>query len=253
MRNQLLLYNVLLLLIASAWLHLVQWDFPIFQIYRIFGGSSTEILPWMYEFNKFIGAFFTIAAVALIVRFRFIKDLLLLSSVFLLTIALAEFAKKFPNFNEVMEHAIRFTTPFVLYLILIKSTKHLAIIIKLAIAATFVGHGIYAVGILPVPQGFIDMSMAVFGFSEEGARTYLLVAGILDFIVSIGIFIPALVRPSLMYCVFWGVATAAARVLSKGALPLDEVIFRWVPEMLVRLPNGLLPLWLLMTFYPAKK
>jgi hypothetical protein len=253
MRNQLLVYNVLLILIAIAWLHLIQWDYPIFQFYKVFGGRSMEILPWMLEFNKFFGAFFTICAVALIIRLKWIKDLLLLSGIVLFCIALAEFIKKYPYFNEIMEHGIRYTTPMVLYLILVRKVAHLSLLMRVAIAATFIGHGIYAVGLLPVPQNFIDMSVAVFGFSEEGARIFLLIAGILDFIVGIGLFIPVLIRPSLLYCIFWGLATAVARVISKTDLPIEEIIFRWVPEMLLRLPNGLMPLWLLLTFYPRPK
>ena len=60
----------------------------------------------------------------------------------------------------------------------------------LLIAAVFIAHGLYAVGYYPIPGYFLGMVIDILGLTEQGARNFLLIAGILDFIGAFLIFLP---------------------------------------------------------------
>lgn len=118
---------------------------------------------------------------------------------------------------------------------------------KLAIAGTFIGHGIYAAGIFPQPGSFVQMSISSFGMGDELASSFVKLMGYLDFIAVIMIFIPRTERWGLWYCVVWGLLTAFAR-LHANFYP--EIFWGWLDqwwfETAIRLCHGLLPLTLLM-------
>jgi phosphate starvation-inducible membrane PsiE len=74
----------------------------------------------------------------------------------------------------------------------------------------------------------------------------------LDLLAGIGIFFRKTVHISLLYCVVWGFLTAMARIVGYTHLGFEEVFIRWLPEMILRLPNSFIPLWVLLTFYNKK-
>jgi hypothetical protein len=149
--------------------------------------------------------------------------------------------------GQFIEYSIQFTSPFLL-LGFIKYKwiqQNLFFILKLLIAFTFVGHGLYAIGYYPVPGYFVDMVIRIFKCSESFARTFLTIAGFLDMILAIGLFLPnkSIVKYCLVWAMIWGFLTAIARVFGNFYL---DFIFRSLHqtayEMCYRLPHGLLPI-----------
>jgi hypothetical protein len=88
-----------------------------------------------------------------------------------------------------------------------------------------------------------------FGVNQSTAKEILYIAGILDVIVSIGLFIPNrwILLPSVIYAFFWGLATTVARLLTNYYPALWEASLKqWIPEMLFRFPHWILPLIILL-------
>ncbi len=149
------------------------------------------------------------------------------------------------NIALFIEHTIQWTLPLFLAAIISQQTlsKGLLLGIKWAIALTFMGHGLFASGIFSVPAHFVFMTQNIIGLSADAARSFLLLAGILDFIVAIGLFINKIDRIVVVYAIIWGSLTALARVVAyyDPALPAES-LDRWLYETVYRLGHGGLPL-----------
>lgn len=115
---------------------------------------------------------------------------------------------------------------------------------KMAIALTFIGHGLYAMGYFPVPGNFVYMTHTILGTSDAASKDFLYVAGVLDLIVAVALFVPRADRYALLYCAFWGFLTALARpvvyILPNHLfwLTVHQTLF----EFVVRIPHFMLPL-----------
>lgn len=110
------------------------------------------------------------------------------------------------------------------------------LIARIAISFTFIGHGIYAIGVNPK---WIKL-ITTFGFSVEKAILIMPYIGVLDLIVALLI----LVKPSkalLFWMIFWAFITALSRVISG-----DSIL-----ELIERSSNWGLPLvYLLYKYFP---
>ncbi|MEZ4938503.1 MAG: hypothetical protein R2799_13015 [Crocinitomicaceae bacterium] len=127
--------------------------------------------------------------------------------------------------------------------------KSLVLILKLLSALTFIGHGIFAIGLHFVPGGFIQMTQNILGFNTDGAETFLLIAGILDFIVAFVLFIKPLQLIAMVYMIFWGVLTSLARFVGYYYhAPIEEVYSVYLFESIWRAPHFMAPL-LLVSLY----
>ena len=157
------------------------------------------------------------------------------------------------------EHSSQFCLPLVLYLVVFgKGWRFPAIMTAgIAMALTFAGHGLFAIGLPsgipwldhPRPGNFTEMTMLSLGLeSEVVAGRILLVAGILDLVAAIMLFLPGRLRmAALGYMVSWGLLTTLARPWSHFDLAFAaEVMTRWLPEALYRVPHFGLPLCLLL-------
>jgi hypothetical protein len=153
--------------------------------------------------------------------------------------------------GQFIEYSLQFTLPFLLLSFIRYDVvkDNLLLILKLLIAFTFVGHGLYAIGYYPVPGYFVDMVIRIFNCSESVARTFLTVAGILDMVIAIGLFLPnkKIISYCLIWAVIWGFSTAIARVIGNYyphfiMRSLHQTVF----EMVYRLPHGLIPFLALM-------
>ena len=174
-----------------------------------------------------------------------LPKLLKIASGILAAVFVLKFMEKSFAIGMLIEHGAQFMAPLAYswWLSQGRITKQHELAIKIAIACTFLGHALFAVGFHPVPGGFIDMIINVLGFSQEGAKELLLVAGSLDIACAIFIFIPVLDRYALCFMIAWGLITASARVLAH--VDLDQFFYtahQWGLEMIYRLPHGLLPL-----------
>jgi len=198
---------------------------------------------------KINGAFYAICAIVSLSIHenskKFFKVILGTGGVFLFFLALLLTKSKFYHVSMFFEHSIQFGAPFVLlYLLKVKQdfTK-LVMPLKVIIALTFVSHGVYAIGtVYPLPGNFVTMTLNILPVTENLAKSLLYVAGLLDFVAAILIFVPKVSRVALLYAAFWGIVTAFARVLSGltyevSLLTLHQYLFATV----YRIPHGLIP------------
>jgi hypothetical protein len=119
--------------------------------------------------------------------------------------------------------------------------------LQISIGITFFSHGLYAYGYYPQPVAWVDWCIIVFIMSENVARKFLIIIGILDFAKLFAVFIPLrrLQFVALWYCVLWGFITALARIVANYSYDLpSESLFIYTPETLFRLVHGGIPLLL---------
>lgn len=147
-----------------------------------------------------------------------------------------------------IEHAAQVASPALLLLFFSASfnEKRFRSILKWAVALTFIGHGLFAIGFHPVPGNFIDMIIIHLTISETSARMLLSVVGFLDIVAALAILFGNKTKAILYYCIIWGFFTTVAR-LSTGFLigGLDDFSLEWLWKFAIRWSHFLLPLLLL--------
>ncbi|MEM9527751.1 MAG: hypothetical protein AAGA31_14145 [Bacteroidota bacterium] len=127
--------------------------------------------------------------------------------------------------------------------------------VRLLTAATFVGHGLYAVGYHPVPANFVMMTQSGLGVGEENARQLLWMVGWLDFLAALLLVLPWRKSQLLALCwiIPWAILTSLARLWSYGGLvPFDTLLTQWAPEVIRRLPHILVPVALFLQLFWAR-
>ncbi len=189
---------------------------------------------------------------------RWSATLLLLGSASLLFLASLYAKEKFFSLGQFLEYSLQFSSPIFLYLYHSQklSWSNLLPWMKLAIAATFICHGLYAVNYYPRPGYFVQMTMDITGLAEGGAIQFLLIAGIMDFLLAIALFLPfsKLLRIALLYATFWGLATSIARLWAHFYWEFaGESLHQWGFEVIYRLPHALIPLCLWWILRPKLK
>lgn len=261
----LLKLSVFFIFIGRAWQHLF-WDAPYRTFFwdesllkpiienwfgaswRIYATSSTtDFLVQSLIIGK--GFLYVMAAISSLLITKSNKKILKIPifiggvSLVILTILLTK--EKFYHFAQFFEHSIQFGLPFVLLYSLREgyNKRKLIVILKILIAVTFFSHGLYAFGVYPVPGKFVDMVINIFGCSESFALSFLYVAGILDFVIAVLIFIPKLSKYVLIYAVVWGLLTALARVAANfyWDFPIQS-LHQNLYQVIYRLPHGITPL-----------
>ena len=118
-------------------------------------------------------------------------------------------------------------------------------LLRIAIAATFLGHGLEA--LYGKPE-FVDLLLAAgrklggVAIPEAGAREALRAIGTLDLLVAAALLVPLRLRAVAAWAAFWGLLTAAARIVHLG----------WAntPEALVRVVHAGVPLALFLAWRP---
>ena len=265
--------STFLIFLGRAYQHMV-WDAP----YRTFLWdesilkSTVETIfntPWndyvtslsaatTISFSiKAIGVFYLLCAIITLRIQPNMKKLgkffLLGGSIGLFILALLYCKEKFLHVGQFFEYTIQFMSPVLLYMVVFTTVefKKIRRIALIAIALTFSCHGLYAVGYYPRPGSFIDMTLNTLPISEPSAHMLLKVAGILDFIVAIAIFIPRLSYAALVYAFVWGGLTAMARLVGHFHVAfLWNSFNQWTWEMIIRLPHGLIPLFVMIADRP---
>ncbi|WP_299676435.1 hypothetical protein [uncultured Tenacibaculum sp.] len=261
----LLKLSIFFIFFGRAWQHLF-WDAP----YRTFFWDESLLKPVIENWfgvswttyatssttDFFVqsliigkGVLYTIAAISSLLITKSNKKLLKIPifigglSLVILTVLLTK--EKFYHFAQFFEHSIQFGLPFVLLYSLKEkySEERLYFILKILIAVTFFSHGLYAFGAYPVPGKFVDMVINIFGCSESFALSFLYIAGILDFVLAILIFIPKLNKYALIYAVVWGLLTALARIVANfyWDFPIQS-LHQNMYQVIYRLPHGITPL-----------
>jgi hypothetical protein len=153
------------------------------------------------------------------------------------------------HYNVLIEYSIKITVSLLfLYYALdwkINKARHIRVI-KWVIALTFIGHGVYALGIFPIPDNFLMMTSNILKTGRDGSIAFLAIFGALDIVASILLFVRRTEKYALGYMTVWGLLTALARLTAYyGSASTDMYLAMWLPEFLVRAGHYLLPLYLL--------
>lgn len=252
--------------IGRAWQHLF-WDIPLRELLwheawmsglvsRWLGMtweayiSSMAIDNFMVGFSIGMGLFYAGCAVASILvneKRQWLGRMLLAGSLGLLLLSGLYWLEKFQSIGQFIEYALQVATPVFLYWVLFKNEnqKYLLFAMKIAVALTFIGHGLYALGFYPVPVLFMQMTINFFQIGDIAAKTFLQIVGILDLVAAILLFVPSriLQNIALWYCIIWGTVTAFARIVCHFDTQIPvESCHQWLHEVVYRLPHGGVPL-----------
>ncbi|MEX0981083.1 MAG: hypothetical protein WD577_06195 [Bacteroidales bacterium] len=263
----------LLLFTGRAWQHLF-WDAPLRTllwdqqwmegiILFLRGGTWQEYVTSAQADHAIqmislgFGIFYSLMAVFTLFvseKQKGVTWLYIIASLALTFLAFLYCKEKFFQLGQFFEYTIQFLLPVVfIYVVNGKIQRsRIELFLKIAIALTFSSHGLYAIGVYPRPGAFIDMVINILHTSEAGAIRFLNIAGVLDFLVSIAIFIPRISRAALIYAVIWGGLTALARVWANfyWSFPLES-LHQHLYETIYRLPHMLVPLAVLYLSFPG--
>lgn len=173
------------------------------------------------------------------------KTIISFGAFLLFILAILYTKEKFYHIAQFLEFAAQISAPIFLLIILYskKELPQLTFWLKVIIALTFISHGLYAVNYYPRPGYFVQMVISILGVEESSAIMFLNGAGILDFIIGIGIFIPGKIElMALIYAVLWGFSTSIARIWAHFHLDFwQESLHQWTFEAIYRFPHFLLP------------
>ncbi len=206
------------------------------------------------------GALYLVAAICAAfidkLNSRYLKYPIIVAGILLGVLSFLTLKERFFQYGQFFEHSIQIGVPFLLLHVIQKDefTNRIKFIFKILVSLTFISHGLYAFGYYPIPGHFIDMTINALGISENTAVAILKTAGILDFAISILIFIPKTYRYALWYAFAWGTLTAFARIVA--GLNADFILaslHQTVYLTIYRLPHGLIPLLLLILATSVKK
>ncbi|MDQ3192934.1 MAG: hypothetical protein M3Q58_15205 [Bacteroidota bacterium] len=202
-----------------------------------------------------IGCFYVLCAISSLiiskkntVVYKICKVILIIGALGLVLLAFLHYLGRFLEVGQFFEYAAQFGSPIFLLLAISGALKNsFKLLLKGAIALTFICHGLYALGYYSTPGEWVDMIILSLNVSEQSAFSILYVAGILDIVFSVLLFIPGFTKPAAIYLVFWGVLTTISRIYAN--LYLDSILLileRYLHEVLYRLPHFLLPLLLII-------
>ncbi|MDF1851494.1 MAG: hypothetical protein P1U85_11715 [Verrucomicrobiales bacterium] len=247
-------------LAARGWLTM-RWDSPLRSVawnedWWAAPLESIAGIPWekvALHSDEFLSRLFDVIGLFLIgvaillwvLRGNPIAVLLSIATLVLLLDGLGRWVASGYQFGMAIEHALQIVTPvaWILRSRLEKWPRVWGLLFFIAAAMTFLGHGLYAAGVHPVPLSYQTMTMKLLFMSQETALIFLTVAGWLDILVAGTLFVPRLREISLLYMVAWGGLTALARIASH--IGLEQPLFGldpWLAETFVRTPHWLLPL-----------
>ena len=180
---------------------------------------------------------------------RWFKYPLYLGGISLIILSILITKNKFYHTAQFFEHSLQFGVPFLFTFIHSKFLveNRLVLYLKILTALTFASHGLYALGFYPVPGNFIDMLINITGISEQTSITVLYIAGVLDLIIAVLLFVPKISIYAAGYAFVWGLLTALARVVANFSMdfPLQS-LHHSLYETLYRLCHALIPLYLFL-------
>ncbi|MEX1383754.1 hypothetical protein [Lutibacter sp.] len=264
---KLLKISVVLVFLGRAW-QFIFWDAP----FRTFFWNENLLKPFVEtvigidwqtyanspQLDVFIdssvfafGILYLLSAIGVILYSKIetiAKSIIFLGGIGLLILAYLLMSEKFYQFSQFFEYSIQFSIPFI-FVFYHKGfiQKHLILILKLLIAAVFIAHGLYAVGFYPIPGLFLGMVIDILGLTEQGARNFLLIVGVLDFIGAMLIFVPKVAKYALIYLAIWGFLTSFARLVAGFSFDFFwELLHQNLFETIYRLPHGILPIIVLL-------
>ncbi|WP_179007290.1 hypothetical protein [Winogradskyella forsetii] len=216
--------------------------------------TSSTVNSWIEAWTKLNSIIFFIAAIVCLfwnqIKYIRVKRFFVglgLWLLFLLAICMV----KDRNYDvlQLFEMSIQLTAPFLLWknIKMNPQNKNLIVGLKLAIALTFIPHGLLAMGFPFRPGYFIDMTIMILGVNETQATQFLFVVGFLDVLMALLAFVPKLSKYVLWYMMVWGFATAFARLVSGFNMDfISSTIHGSAYLTIYRLAHGILPLIVLL-------
>lgn len=251
--------GVSVMLLARGWLTF-HWDSPIRSLlwHEEWLAGPLETLtgyswhdyarhsgPWLDRLFQVLGIVFMLSAALPWLRWARAAGWLWLPAVILVLDALGRWIGAGYTIGMAIEQSLQIAAPIVLWLSLRHPNRErlwLAIVLAAA-ALTFIGHGLYAAGIHPVPLSYQTMTMDILGIGQEPTLVLLKIAGWLDFFAALALLLRPLRFAALLHMVAWGGLTALARVAAHFDTELSLMgLDPWLAETLVRTPHWLLPL-----------
>ena len=223
--------------------------------------TSETVNDWIEGFTKFNSFIFLIAAVFCLlwdqIKWKRLKRFTVGLGLWLLVL-LAICMVKDRNYDlfQFFELSIQFTAPFLIWknIKMNSDNKQLIFGLKVAIALTFIPHGLLAMGIPYRPGHFIDMTIIILGVNETLATQFLFIVGFLDVLLAFLVFVPKLSKYALWYMIIWGFATAFARVVAGFNINFVSSSIHGSTYLTVyRLSHGILPLIALLLTMTSKK
>ena len=242
----LLKISAICLLLGRAWQHFF-WTTPYAVILPLESGQQIKY------FNTAIGFYLLFGAVLSIFfkgkrnwQFLYLYGVLLIISF----LSVSYWVTKSYRINQLFEYAIQVGVVWMLIKVYDKPINWPSFrqVLKILIAFTFTAHGLYALGFpYATPAGFIEMTVKILQIDEVSASWFLKLFGLLDILLSIGLFFKPTAKAALIYATFWGLATAFARTLAyyDSLSPLGS-LHRWFYESLQRMPHAIFPFLLLI-------
>ncbi|WP_179344965.1 hypothetical protein [Winogradskyella ursingii] len=222
--------------------------------------TSESVNTWIDGFTRFCGIILFLGAITSLfwdnLKYHLFKKIILVLSLLILVI-LGICMVKDSNYDilKLFELSMQFAAPIILLLYGSNmNSKKVLLILKITTALTFIPHGLFAMGLIYLPGHFVDMTILIFGVNEAQATSFLFIVGLLDVICSFLIFIPGISKYVLIYMVFWGFATAFARVFAGfNQNFLWSSLHNNAYLTVYRLAHGFVPLIALLLEHNAKK
>lgn len=197
--------------------------------------------------------YFLAGCAVLVIKYlgKWARTLIWFGLINLVLLSLLYFKERFFAVGQFFEYALQMLAPFlVLYADRQSLVTHRFITgLKWAIVLTFTCHGLYAIGYYPRPVHFQEMVMNILHLPENAVKYFLNAAGILDFVMSIMIFLPwkRIQQLGLLYAIAWGFFTAIARIWAFVHFEyFASSLHQWWYETVFRFPHFLLPLLVLL-------
>src|SRR5688572_20646941 len=137
--------------------------------------SDRNIEIIINRLQYFIG-FFQLLCVGACLSFkrwpRLNTVILILGTISILWVGFLKYVDSSFQVVELCEFALQVTTPLLFCMLHTEKIRkpNILLFMKVAISLTFISHGLYAIGYLPVPGHFIDMTINVLGVNEVQAR-----------------------------------------------------------------------------------
>jgi hypothetical protein len=267
------------MLLGRAYQH-IRWGGPFRDIFydpNGFGGWYASIIKrplkeiytdHFYEnllsyFSDFVGVVFFITAIVILFyeSLSKLKGFIYATTILLCLVFYGFlYGKNLDQYGMFFEHSAQLIFPLIFLWSYQRKTRLVNVLGSIAIAVTYICHGLYAYGYYPQPGHFVDMMIIGLGMTEDFARNVLVSIGIIDFvfaiIVILGVFIKqyfdtkswliVLLKINLWYGIVWGLLTSIARVYTSY---VDGMLLHWADqyflEFLVRIPHFALPYFLL--------
>lgn len=266
MLTRTLRWGAFLCLVGWSWSHLywegpygaLLWNDATFAFAQRLGVTWDRFVGdgdsagWVQQLVRALGWLYVVLAVlCLTLRSRRWRSLVVLAlgSGLLALMSYAKFVQSGHQLPMLIEHGGQALAPSLLGLALVFGPRHRVTVgvAIVALLATFLGHGSYALGLWPTPANYYGMTSTILSVDHAAANAFLRVVGALDFLICIGIFIPLARRGCAIYAALWGFLTAIARPVSGMAADLNYWgADQYLHEAILRAPHFLIPFYLFL-------